>query len=165
MGMISWLRSSSEALRALMAGIKDTQWSWQPEEVGDLCQRMGWKLVRILDGRGALAAADLELPGHQITIVFRDGPVGDIKIQITESVTDSGADRDRFMMDVFADAVDEGVAVLGEPTARQRTKPPAVRWRTADSTVLVENVEGAVLVTWATNKWQDEWDEITEALA
>lgn len=163
--MTVWLRSSSEALRSLMTGIRDAHFSWQPEDVDELCRRMGWTLDQVLDGRGAIADADLKVPGHQIVIVFRDGPVGDIKIQITETDSESEADRDRFLMDAFADAVDEGVAALGEPTARQHADPPAVRWRLDDSTVLVEKLAAGVLVTWASNQWQDEWDKIAEALA
>ena len=56
-------------------------------------------------------------------------------------------------------------SLLGEPTDRRHTKPATVRWRLDHSTVLIENVESAVTVTWASNRFQDEWDRVTDALA
>ena len=163
--MTTWRRASPEALRSLLAGIRDTRWSWQPEDVADLCRRMGWTLEYVAEDMGGFADAGLDVPGDQVTIMFRDGPVGDIKIRVTEVVSDDVSGRDRFMSDAFADAVDEGLAVLGEPTARLHTELPAVRWRGDDSTVLVQNVVSAVTVTWATNAWQDRQDAVAEALA
>jgi hypothetical protein len=52
---------------------------------------------------------------------------------------------------------------MGEPTDRQHSEPPTVRWRLADATVLVKNLEIAVTVTWADNDYQDERDRIAEA--
>jgi hypothetical protein len=148
----------------MMTAMKDTRWSWQPSEVEDLCRRLGWTLLEVIDGRGAVAEADLKVPGEQILMLFRDGHVDDITIQVTENVRESRTDSDPFISDTFADAVDEGVAVFGEPTDRQHAGPPTVRWRLADSTVLIKNLENAVTVTWASNRFQDNWDRVAEAL-
>jgi hypothetical protein len=145
--------------------MRDTHWSWQPADVAELCRRMGWTLIEVIDGSGAIAEADLRVPGHQILMLFREGQVDDITIQITENLRDGGTDRDRFIGDTFADAAAEGVAVLGEPTDRQHAGPPTVRWRRDGSTVLIKNLESTVTVTWASNRFQDEWDQIAEALA
>ena len=163
--MTTWRRTSSEALRALMTGIRDTRWSWQPEDVEDLCRRMGWTLSEIIDDMGGFADAGLDLPRGQVTIVFRDGQVGDVKIYVTDSADADDRDRDRFVSDAFADAVDEGVVALGEPTARLHAEPPTVRWRLDDATVLIKKLSNAVTVTWANNTWQDKWDEAVETLS
>jgi hypothetical protein len=148
-----------------MTGMRATRWSWQEVDVEDLCRRMGWSLLEVVDGSIAVADAGLDVPGHQARFLFRDGNVDDISVRLTQSVRAEGADRDGFMRDVFADAVDEGTAVLGEPTDRQHTEPPTVRWRLGDSTVLITNLGSAVTVTWASNRFQDNWDQVTEALA
>jgi hypothetical protein len=149
----------------LLTGVKDTQWSWQTADVEDLCRRMGWTLLEVTKRGSAFADAGLGVPGDQVRMLANDGHVDDISVRITQSVSDDGTDRDSFISDAFADAVAEGVAVLGEPTDRQHTKPPAVRWRLADATVLIENLESVVTVTWASNRFQDDWDRISEALA
>jgi hypothetical protein len=164
-GMTTWRRASSEQLRSLMSGIRDTRWSWRPEDVDDLCRRMGWTLGEVVDGMGGVADAGLDLSRREVLIGFRDGRVGDFTIYVTQNVGAGVEGRDRFIADVFADAADEGIAVLGEPAARQHTEPPAVRWRLDDATVLVENLAVAVSVTWATNVWQDRWDAIVEESA
>ncbi|MEU8239042.1 DUF6301 family protein [Actinoplanes missouriensis] len=164
--MAPWLRASPEAMRSVMAGMRDTPWSWREADVGDLCRRMGWTLQEVVDGSIAIADAGLEVPGHQVQFLFREGGVDDIRVRLTQSVHDEVTGRDRFIGDAFADAAAEGVTVLGEPTARQHTKPPTVRWRLDEtSTVLVENVGSVVTVTWASNRFQDEWDQVTEAPA
>jgi hypothetical protein len=162
--MTTWQRGSSEAIRSLITGIRDTRWSWQETDVEELCRRMGWTLLEAIDGKGAFADAGLGVPGDEIRMLAGDGRINDISVQITQLISDSGADRDRFIRDAFADAVNEGVAVLGEPTDRQHTEPPTVRWRLEDATVLVRNLESAVTVTWASNRFQDDWDRVAEAL-
>ena len=163
--MTTWLRGSSEALRSLITAVRDTQWSWQAADVEDLCRRMGWTLQEVTRRGSAFADAGLGLPGYQVQMSADEGRIDDVIVQITETVREGGTDRDRFISDTFADAVGEGTAVLGEPTDRQRTQPPTVRWRLGDSTVLIKNLESAVTVTWASNRFQDDWDQVTEALA
>jgi hypothetical protein len=164
--MTTWLRSSSEELRSLLTGMKNTPWSWEAAEVGELCRRLGWTLIEVLKSGSAVADAGLVVPGGQILILARDGKVDDICVSVTENVRDAGAGGERFIGDAFADAAAAGVAVLGEPTGRQRSEPPTVRWRLDDtSTVLVKNLEIAVTVTWASNRFQDDWDRISDALA
>ena len=164
--MATWLRASSGAVRSVLAGMRSTQWSWLEADVEDLCRRMGWTLVEVVDGAIAIADAGLDVPGHQVQFLFREGRVDDIRVRLTQSIRDEVAGRDRFIGDAFADAAAEGVTVLGEPAARQHTEPPTVRWRLDDvSTVLIENIRSAVTVTWASNRFQDEWDQVTEALA
>ncbi|MFC7531720.1 DUF6301 family protein [Actinoplanes sp. GCM10030250] len=163
--MTTWLQGSSEALRSLMAGVRDTKWSWQTSDVEDLCRRMGWTLLEVTKRGSAFADAGLGVPGDQVRMLASDGHVDDISIRITQTVSDGGPERDRFIADAFAGAVAKGVAALGEPTDRQHTEPPTVRWRLDESTVLVKNLEVAVTVTWASNRFQDDWDRIEEALS
>ncbi|MEU4560211.1 DUF6301 family protein [Actinoplanes sp. NPDC023936] len=164
--MASWLRADPGAVRSMLAGMRDTQWSWQETDIDDLCRQMGWTLLNVVAGTIAVADAGLGVPGRQVRFLIRDGYVDDICVRITEPVQEDGRDRDRFVGDAFADAAAEGVAAFGEPTVRQHTKLPKVRWRLDDaSTVLVENLESIVTVTWASNRFQDQWDEVTEALA
>ena len=92
----------------------------------ELCRRMGWTLLEAIDGEGAFADAGLGVPGDEIRMLAGDGHINDISLQITQLVSDSGADRDHFINDT----------VLGEPTDRQHTDPSTVRWRLEDSTVL-----------------------------
>ncbi|MEU8238919.1 DUF6301 family protein [Actinoplanes missouriensis] len=164
--MTRWLRGSPEALRSLMTGVKGTQWSWRTDDVDELCLRMGWILNEVLEGEAASGEAGMGIADNELVMMFRDGRVEYLTIDVTQNLRDGGADRDRFIRDAFADAVDEGVSVLGEPGARQQTEPPTVRWRLdEDSTILVKNLETTVTLTWASNRFQDEWDRITEALA
>jgi hypothetical protein len=163
--MTTWLRGSPEALRSLLAGMKDDRWSWRTDDVDDLCRRRGWTLHEVLEGEAASGEAGLGVARNEVIMMFRDGLVEYIDFQVTDIVRDGGADRARFIQDVFADTVADGTAALGEPTDRQRTEPPTVRWRLDDSTVLVKDLESAVKVTWASNRFQDEWDRIAAALA
>jgi hypothetical protein len=153
-----------ETLRSLVAAIKDASWTWRPDAVGELCQRMGWKLVEDLDDRGGFADAGWDLGGDDVAMAFRDGYVDDITMRITQIVREP-ADRDRFLGDAFADAVAVVTSVLGEPTARDLDEPPTARWRMADSTVVVGRYKSSVKLTWASNRFQDRWDAVTEALA
>ena len=98
-------------------------------------------------------------------MVYRAGRVDDITMQITEIVREKGPRRTQLIGDAFADAVAVVTSVLGEPTDRQLSEPPTVRWRLADSTVLIRNVEVDVTLTWASNRFQDESDAVTEAPA
>jgi hypothetical protein len=161
--MTAWRMIDHDALRSLVTAIKDTSWTWRPDAVGELCQRMGWKLVDI-DDRGGFADAGWDLGGDDIAMAFRDGYVDDITMRITQIVREP-ADRDRFLGDAFADAVAVVTSVLGEPTARDLAAPATVRWRMADSTVVVGRYKSSAKLTWASNRFQDRWDAVTEALS
>ncbi len=163
--MTAWRMIDHDVLRTLVAAIKETSWSWRPEAVEDLCRRMGWKLVEDIDDRGGFADAGWNLGGDDVAMAFRDGYVDDITMRITQLVREAGPDRDRFLGDAFADAVAIVTSVLGEPTGRDLAESPSVRWRMADSTVLVGRFKSSVKLTWASNRFQDRWDAVTEALA
>ncbi|OJF14975.1 DUF6301 family protein [Couchioplanes caeruleus] len=163
--MTAWRTIDDDALRSLAAGIGDTRWSWRPDGVPELCRRLGWDLLEVIDGKGAVSEAGWNLGGEEIELAFRGGHVDDITMQITQLVRQAGPDRDRFMGDAFADAVATVAAALGEPTGRQQSEPPTVRWRLEDSTVLIRNLEVDVTLTWASNRFQDEWDQVAEAMA
>ncbi|GAB1644196.1 DUF6301 family protein [Krasilnikovia sp. MM14-A1259] len=163
--MTAWRMIEVDALRSLASGIKGARWSWRPEDVPALCRRMRWDLLEVADGKGAAIEAGWDLGGEEIEMAFRAGQVDDITMQITQIVRKTGPERDRFIADAFADAVALVTSVLGEPTGRQLSEPPTVRWRLADSTVLIRNLEVDVTLTWASNRFQNEWDQVTEALA
>jgi hypothetical protein len=154
-----------DALRSLVTAIRDASWTWRPDAVEDLCRRMGWKLVEDVDDRGGFADAGWGLGGDDVAMAFRDGHVDDITMRITQIVREAGAERDRFLGDAFADAVAVATSVLGEPTARELGDQPAARWRMADSTLVVGRYKSSVKVTWASNRFQDRWDAVTEALS
>ncbi|WP_045744507.1 DUF6301 family protein [Actinoplanes rectilineatus] len=162
--MTTWARIGSDALRTAVTQMRDVRWSWQPDGVEELCRTMGWTLLESYDN-GAFADAGLGVPGDRLRMAFRDGQVDDLKLRITQPIWDEGPERDSFLRDVFADAVDDSATVLGEPTARQQDEPPTVRWRFDDSTVLITLLESTVTVTWASNRFQDDWDRVTEALS
>ncbi len=163
--MTAWRMIHHDVLRTLVAAIKETSWSWQPDAVEELCRRMGWTLVEDIDDRGVFADAGWNLGGDDVAMAFRDGYVDDITMRITQIVRDAGTDRDRFLGDAFADAVAVVTSALGEPTGRDLSELPTVRWRMADSTVLVGRFTSSVKLTWASKRFQDRWDAVVEALA
>jgi hypothetical protein len=163
--MTAWRMIDHDVLRSQVAAIKDNPWSWQPDAVEELCRRMGWELLEVIDGKGAFAEAGWDLGGDEIEIFFRHGQAEEIAMQITEIARQEGRERDRFLADAFADAVAQTTAVLGEPTARDMSEPPTVRWQLGESTVLVKRLEVTVTLTWASNAYQERWDELRGALA
>jgi hypothetical protein len=163
--MTAWRMIDQDVLRSLLAGIKDTRWHGSPDEVPELSRRMGWELLEVIDGKGALATAGWHLGGEEIEMAIRDNHVDDITMQLTEIVRQAGPDRDRFLSDAFADAVASATAVLGEPTARDHAEPPTVRWQRADSVVLVKRLEVTVTLVWASTSFQERWDRLREGLA
>jgi hypothetical protein len=163
--MTAWRMITQDALQPLLAGIKDTRWHGNPDDVAELCRRMGWDLLEVIDGKGAFAEAGWNLGGEEIEMAIRDNHVDDITMQITEIARQAGPDRDRFLADAFADAVASATTVFGEPTARDRTEPPTVRWQLDDSVVLVKRLEVAVTLVWASNSFQQRWDKLREDLA
>ena len=163
--MTAWRTIDHDVLRNLVAAINETLWSWRPEAVEELCRRTGWKLVADIDDRGGFADAGWDLGGDDVAMAFRDGYVDDITMRITQLVREAGPDRDRFLGDAFADAVAVVTSVLGQPTGRDLADSPTVRWRMADSTIRVGRFTSSVKLTWASNRFQDRWDAVTEALA
>ncbi|MFC7530802.1 DUF6301 family protein [Actinoplanes sp. GCM10030250] len=163
--MTTWLQAGPEAIRSLLTDMKAHRGPWQTDDVHGLSRRMGWTLNEVIEGEIATGHAGFGVRKNEIVCYFHEGLLDHITVGITENVREDGTDRDRFMWDAFADTAAEGVAVLGEPTDRDHTEPPTVRWRLEDSTILVKNLESAVTVTWASNRFQDEWDQIVEALA
>ncbi len=162
--MTAWQMIDHDALRSLSGAIKDTSWTWRPDAVEDLCRRLGWKLEDI-DDRGGFADAGWGLGGDDVAMTLRDGYVDDIRMRITEILREAGPRRNHFLDDAFADAVTVVTSVLGVPTARDLSEPPTVRWRMEDSTVLLGRYTPSVGITWASNRFQDRLDAVTEALA
>jgi hypothetical protein len=158
--MTAWRMLDHDVLRSLVATIRDMSWSWRPDEVPELCRRMGWDLLEEPDHRGACAEAGWDVGGEEIMMTYRDGRVDQIRMDMTEVVREKGPHRDRFVGDAFADAVAIATELLGKPTGWQLSEPPTVRWRMAVSTVLIRNLEVGVLLTWATNRFQDYWDAL-----
>jgi hypothetical protein len=149
------------ALRTLLSAIEGTSWSWREQDLSGLATRFGWDGIRILPGRGAFVD-----PGHGIGYrAYRlsfdgAGRVNIITMRISSKVDEDDAMGQLFLADVFADALVVATGIMGAPTARIPGSAPEVRWRGAESTLILEMLSICVELVWASNAYQDHWDSL-----
>ena len=150
-----------DALRSLLATIKDTSWSWQESDVPALAARFGWSKPRIVAGSGAFVDPGHGLGSKAYRMSFGDaGRVNIITLRISSKVAEDDAAGQVFLSDVFADAAAVAAEILGPPTARTPGKRPEIRWRGEESTLILTQLSVAVQLSWASNEYQDYWDAL-----
>ncbi|MFG1779620.1 DUF6301 family protein [Micromonospora sp. NPDC049048] len=164
-GIVTWRRLDMASLRLLFTRLGSASWSWSVSEVPALAERMHWDVRETIDGLGAVADGGFEVGDKQIVLTFDAGHVDDIMIWLTETIEDPPVESQVFLYDTFTDAVDAATDVLGPPTGRTSGESPAAHWRGPESTIQIRHAEFAVAVVWASNEYQDEWDQVIKDLA
>jgi hypothetical protein len=157
-----------ESLRRLLSILRDTRLSWTTHEVPELVRVLGWTMVEMLPGKGAIAAAGWDTGRNQIHLAFTGTRVDDITMRIADA-PDAGAGTaagrpatEAFLFDTFAVAVHATADVLGPPSDRVLGADPEVSWRRENDTVRIERTFRSVNLVWANNEFQDYWDALHE---
>lgn len=156
--MSPWRAVDTATHGALLTGIAHLDWDWSVGDLATVVDHFGWRLVKTVQGAGAIADAGFGIDGKEITIGFDSDRVTDLTISLTETVTPP-TDRSRaFLQDVFAAVASDAMAALGEPTRRVFGEKPAIEWRGPRHTVTIDNLAIAVVLTWETNEHHDRWN-------
>jgi hypothetical protein len=150
-----------DALRALLSTIRSTSWSWQEQEVPALVDRFGWTDILLRAGRGALIDPGHELGDKPYRMSFDgSGKVNIITMRISSVEDEDDPEGQLFLGDVFADAAAVATEILGTATVRTPGSQPEIRWRGEESTLILYQLSISVELTWASNEYQDHWDEL-----
>ncbi|GAA3258736.1 DUF6301 family protein [Dactylosporangium siamense] len=158
-----WRVIDGDTLRRLLAAIRTEHWSWTADQVPLLAERLGWNIVLVLDGKGAVAEAGWNVGDpEEIEIAYSGATVDDITMRLTDTVPTKQAEARIFAQDAFAAAVAVAAEVLGPPTSRVLGRAQQARWRSADTTIMVKHNKAAINLAWANNAFQDRWDNLRE---
>lgn len=156
----TWRVIEPATLDALLVTLRDTRWSWTADEVPDLANRLGWSLVEMIEGKGAVADASWGVNDNQVMLSFTGDQVNDVSMRVTDTALPESAQSQAFTQDAFADVTAAATRLFGPPTHRLKGDQPEVRWRGDDTTISITNTGPAVTIDWATNDYQDHWDEV-----
>ena len=150
-----------DALRALLSTIKNTSWSWQEQDVPALAARFGWADMEVIPGQGAVVDPGHGLGSKAYRLAFdRDGRVNKITMRISSKAGQGDPAGQLFLSDVFTDTAAVATEILGTPTARTPGSQPEIRWRGEESTPILKQLPLSVVLTWASNEFQDYWDAL-----
>jgi hypothetical protein len=155
----------TDALRSLLTAVRDTSWSWTEDGVPALAERLGWALVEVLPGLGAVADAGYGLGAKAFRLNFDEGAVWKVTMRISSRVAEHDPADQALLEGVFAAVREVGAEVFGRPASPFAGTVPQVRWRGARTTLAVRNPGVAVALTWMTNAQQDVIDAIEAAEA
>jgi hypothetical protein len=151
-----------DALRSLLTAVRDTSWSWTEDEVPGLAERLGWRLVEVLPGLGAVADAGLGLGAKAFRLNFDRNGVWKVSMRITSVVDEDDPADQAFLEEVFALVQEVGADVFGRPATPFASSVPQARWRGEQTTLSVQNLAVAVTLTWAPNASQDAVDALDQ---
>lgn len=105
-------------------------WSWPASEAAALerAASRGWTLRSHEPGDGVEwdTGLDGNRPWAEVTIV--DGDVSEVRVTMSEVLTEKSKESVAFLRDVFVDQVAEVTKLLGPPTERKPGARAAVRW-------------------------------------
>lgn len=147
-------------LRTLLTTLQNTTWNWASSDVSALAGQLGWDVLEIVEGKGAFADAAWDAGGEEIEFALNGERVNDIIMRLTDTATSTDIDAQASIQDSFTGAVATATEVLGQPDSRTAGKRPEVRWRGENATILLKNLGVTVSLVWASNTWQDHWDQL-----
>ncbi|GAB1644198.1 DUF6301 family protein [Krasilnikovia sp. MM14-A1259] len=153
---------AQDALRATLSALDTVEWNWTADEAPSLAQRLGWKLVEVIDDDGIVVTPEWGLTRDEVNIPYSNGKVDRIIMRITDVAPDPDAETAKVLQDTFVDAVAVGKEVLGPPDKNVPGPEPEVRWRRTQSTIAISNTRLAINIAWARNEFQDMLDELED---
>lgn len=153
----------AEAARRLLTALRDMRWNWSSAELADVANRLGWTNFEVLEGKAAFADGPWQLGGEEVAVDLKDDNVTRVMLTVTERRGKKTEESLAFMANTWRDLVTTATNVLGEPTLRTGQQNPDVQWRGPNATIGVQNVRVAVVVNWATNEFQDQWNHLRAA--
>jgi hypothetical protein len=150
----------------LLTDLHQRRWSWRREDLPEIAKALGWTNFEIVSGKhgeGAFADAPVSFGGEEVDVMIGDGKVETIMIRVSErpakKTNESLISLHRSWIELIALATD----LFGPPTRRTGSQNPDAQWRGEHATLSIQNVKSALVVNWASNVFQDHWNNLRKA--
>lgn len=150
-----------ESARKLLVDLRERRWSWRREDLPAVAEALGWTNFEILDGDlGATAFADAPITfgGEEVEALIRDGIVEEVSIQISDQPAKKTDESLASLHRSWTCLVDLTTALFGPPTLRTPSPNPDAQWRGEEATIRIVNAKAALVLVWARNAYQDNWN-------
>jgi hypothetical protein len=144
----------------LLTTLRGTTWGWTGAELPRIVDALGWTGFKELEGRAAFANAPWDLGGREVQVFMQGDAVNRITQTVTERRTRKTDESLAFMDRYWRQLVALATELFGAPTTPARADDPDAQWRGDRTTIGIKNAQSGVIVSWATNEYQDEWNKL-----
>lgn len=156
--MAGWRALDAGAARELFTALRNVDWDWTPAEVPAVVERLGWRLVDEVPGKGAVARTPFAAERDDVTLLYRGDRVRIVRIGATSrgglpvnAQTAQLADEEYDRLEAV------GRELLGAPVLRVDGEERFAHWRGDPDTITVAQGTATVFVEWAPNEFEAEW--------
>ncbi|MEV0433794.1 DUF6301 family protein [Nocardia sp. NPDC050413] len=135
--------------------LRTLDWSWQLDEIPDIAERFGWRVVSTSEDWAMLDTGFGLASGK---VFADDGEVERVQVNLSTIGPDTGETR-ALVQQTYTTMAARLAADLGAPSAEIAEENRQSRWSGTNSTLILEELPSSLTLTLATNDWLDLFDE------